>query len=129
MCKLRKLLVGLLLCTLPIQGLAAAITPIPKALAMLSALSATSVPCHEHGRAHNASNVPTAHAQPASIGADGDATQHSEAAAHLCCYQVFTCVPSSALRTASQKFTEVPHFALKLPTLFVPDSLYRPPRD
>jgi hypothetical protein len=118
--RLRKLLTLLLMLILPLQGLAAAYAPLHQALNP----SANAMPCHEHqgvaAATHDAANAE--HAPTPDAPRDTDVTNH------LCCHQVFTCAPSSALTPAAHKFSDVSRFVLPLATLYIPDSPDRPPR-
>ena len=112
---LRKLLVLLLMLTLPVQGFAAAYGPMHKAAGdIASAAQSTTMPCHEQpaSPAHPAGTLPAA----------GDDTSHQ------CCHQVFTAMTSSVLNNPAHKFSDMPLFVLTLHTLFIPESPDRPPR-
>ena len=116
--RLHKLLALLLLLTLPVQGMAAAYAPVHMLQGMQAAAD---MPCHS-GAMH-ADDSPVA----------GDQTHHNSgsdtsSSSHNCCHQVFSCVPSVEIHTATRKPGDVPQTVLLLHTLFVPDSPYRPPR-
>lgn len=120
---LRKLLILLLMLTLPLQGYAGAIAPLHLAL---NPAATAAMPCHDqastHGTAHDAKSNDHASAP------SNDVPREADVANHLCCHQVFTCTPTSALATPAHKFGDVPRFVLPLATLYIPDSPYRPPR-
>jgi hypothetical protein len=116
--KLRKLLTFLMMLLLPLQGLAATGARMHMAT---SAQSAEAMPCHEHLAAHHDS-------QPAADEGMSNTAHDTDAANHLCCHQVLTCVSVSQLNTPAQKFSDVSRFVLPLFTLFIPDSPDRPPR-
>ncbi len=118
---LRKLLVLLMMLTLPVQGFAAAYGPIHKVAGDIAtaAQGTTTMPCHEQpsSPAHHAD------AQPA-----GTAPVIGDDTSHQCCHQVFTGIASNVFTTPAHKFSDMPLFVLALHTLFIPDSPDRPPR-
>ena len=112
-----RFLLLILMLILPVQGIATVFAPVHKAMNTQSA----AMPCHDASATrHN----PAADSAPAAP----DAAQDTDAASHLCCHQVSTCVPTQVLVTPAQKFFEVSRFVLPLATLFIPESPDRPPR-
>lgn len=121
MTRARALLVLLLTLILPLQGLAAALAPLHRALNVNNADAVSAMPCHEHMTHTGEAQAPTGHAP------ESDAPA-SDIMAHACCHQVFSCAPSVYLPAAARKFSDVPRFVLPLATLYIPDSPDRPPR-
>ena len=122
---MRKTLTLLLLLLLPLQGIAAAFAPVHLAL---NAVASTPMPCHDHGATHAAADEAAA-TNTAGLAPAPDVPREADAPNHQCCYQIFTCAPARALMPSAHKFSDVPRFVPLYTTLFIPDSLERPPRD
>lgn len=114
---LRKLMMVLLVLILPVQGVAAAFAPLHQATDPQSA----AVPCHGH-QADAQDSHPSPHGGTSGTHPDNDATSH------MCCHQVFSCAPATAVNTVAQKVSDAPQTVPLLHAFFVPDSPYRPPR-
>jgi len=117
---------------LPMQGIAAVFAPLHKAM---HATSVSAMPCHEQQKRpmHQMPQVngerDTTQAVPSTMDEHTGGMAHdTDAANHLCCHHVYSCVPARALNTAAQKFSDVSRFVLPLATLFIPESPDRPPR-
>jgi len=115
--RLRKLLMVLLVLILPVQGVAAAFAPLHQAADPQSAAT----PCHGH-HADAQNSHPSHHGGTTGTDLDSDATSH------MCCHQVFSCAPTTAMSTVAQKISDTPRTVPLLHAFFVPDSPYRPPR-
>jgi len=115
---LRRWLMVALVVILPVQGVAAAFAPLHQAAGQQSA---SEVPCHGH-------HAESQDSQNLGSGNTNGGNTESDAASHLCCHQVFSGVPTTAIITAAQKINDTPQTVPLLHSLFVPDSLYRPPR-
>jgi hypothetical protein len=124
MTRTRALLVLLLTLILPLQGLAAALAPLHRAL---NADAMSAMPCHEQVGHAGTQHSPMHEPAPAGTLPADDAPV-SDIMAHACCHQVLSGAPSVYLPPAARKFSDVPHFVLPLATLYIPDSPERPPR-
>ncbi len=113
---LSRVLTLLLMLTLSLQGMAAALAPVHKAV---NGPGSTMPPCHEQAAAadHQSSG---GHA--GGMAHDGDTINHG------CCHQVLSCAPCDVLVSGAHKFGDVPHAVRMLATLYIPDSPDRPPR-
>jgi hypothetical protein len=125
---LRKRLIAFLLLILPLQGIAAVVAPLQQSIL---ASAAAAMPCHD--LTHSSDALSVAHdvvstAEYAPSPPSSDTPRDADAMNHSCCHQVFTCSTMNAPTAPAHKFGDVPRFVLQLATLFIPDSLYRPPR-
>jgi hypothetical protein len=124
MTRARALLILLLTLILPLQGLAAALAPLHRAL---NPHAVSAMPCHEQLVHAGAQHAPAHGEAPPSHAPESD-TPVTDIMAHACCHQVFSCAPSAYLAPSARKFSDVPRFVLPLATLYIPDSPDRPPR-
>jgi hypothetical protein len=113
---LSRLLTLLLMLTLPLQGMAAALAPVHKAV---NGQPSATPPCHEQAAAENR---PSGDGHAGGMSHDGDAVNHG------CCHQVLSCAPCAIPLAGAHKFGDVPHAVRTLATLYIPDSPDRPPR-
>lgn len=113
----RKLAALLLMLILPLQGLAASLSPM-LCHAAKNDSAATSVA--DHGEAHNHHGTDTAPAQ--------ESSGTSDYAGHLCCHLVFSTVPAMAVNAALPESSVYSSPDPDSPPLFVPERLRRPPR-
>ncbi len=113
---LSRVLTLLLLLTLPLQGMAAALAPVYQAM---NGPAFMMPPCHEQAAVAE---------HPSPGGHDGGMAHDGDAINHGCCHQVLSCASCSALVAGTRKFGDVPHAVRTLATLYIPDSPDRPPR-
>ncbi len=118
--RLTRVLLILLLCTLPVQSMAAA----------LSALT-----CGPHENRESATaHAGVTHAEAAlhdhgTSGGDGVAYEHSgDEHAHLCCHQFSSGTPSVVMLPAPREFTAYTQAVPPLTPSHIPDLPQRPPR-
>lgn len=118
--RLRRVLLTLLLCTLPVQSMAAA----------LAALTCGPHDSRESATTH--ASVTHAEAAPhdhATLGGDGAAHEHAgDEHAHLCCHHFSSGTPSVLMLPGSREFTAYAQVVPPPTPSHIPELLQRPPR-
>jgi hypothetical protein len=118
--RIRRVLVFLMICILPVQAMAAALVPVSCASAAGHEEHLGSQPAHAHAGPSEAHTHAYAH---------GDADHGSESVhGNLCCHQSASAAPSVHVLAAPQDFRVYTSSVSLLAPLYIPELPQRPPR-